>query len=413
MTQQHQTSTSGLWAWLNARMPVKAFFVEHLVNYFAPKNLNFWYFFGVFSLVVLVNQVLTGIWLTMVYTPTEAEAFASIEHIMRHIPYGWLLRYMHSTGASAFFIVVYLHMYRALLYGSYQAPRELLWLTGCVLFMILMAESFTGYVLPWGQMSYWAAKVVGELFGTIPWIGDTLVTWVQGDYVISGVTLHRFFAFHVIAVPLILVGMVVMHIVALHCVGSNNPEGVEINKRLDQSNQPIDGVRFHPYYTVKDLMGVLGFLVLFAWVLFYAPDLGGLFLEPDNFQQANTMVTPAQIKPVWYFSPFYAMLRAVPDKAYGALVMLSAVVILCFLPWLDRSPVRSIRYKGRGSKCALVILVISFSALGFLGTQPAINGYVVMARVMTILYFACFLLMPWYTRWEQAAQPPAHIGLKR
>ncbi|MBM94176.1 MAG: cytochrome b [Legionellales bacterium] len=406
---QRRAETSGISDWINQRLPVNQFFIRHLVNYFAPKNLNFWYFFGVFSLVVLANQVLTGIALAMVYTPTGAEAFASVEHIMRHVPYGWLLRYMHSTGASAFFIVIYLHIYRALMYGSYRMPRELLWLTGCVLFMVLMAESFTGYVLPWGQMSFWGAKVIAELFGTIPGIGTTLVHWIQGDYVISEVLLKRFFAFHVIAVPLILIAMVMLHIVALHSVGSNNPEGIEIKDQCDRRGRPLDGIQFHPYYTVKDIMAVLGFLIVFAWVLFYVPEFWGLFLEPANFQPANPLVTPAHIQPVWYFSSFFAMLRAVPDKSYGALVMLSAVVILCFVPWLDRSPVRSIRYKGIGSKIALSCLVLSFSILGFLGTQPAVGGYLIMARIMTGVYFACFLAMPIYTRIESCRTPPKRI----
>lgn len=396
-------------SWLEQRLPVKAFCKQHLVDYFAPKNLNFWYFFGVFSLVVLVNQLLTGIWLAMVYTPTAEQAFASVEHIMRHVPFGWLLRYMHSTGASAFFIVVYLHIYRALMYGSYKAPRELLWLTGVFLFVLLIAESFTGYVLPWGQMSYWGAKVIVSIFGAIPWVGASLVQWIQGDFVVSSVTLHRFFAFHVIAVPLLLIGMVGLHIVTLHCVGSNNPEGIEIRSQLDIDGQPIDGIRFHPYYTVKDFMGVVGFLFVFCWVVFYAPDFGGLFLEHDNFQMANPMVTPLHIKPVWYFSPFYAMLRAVPDKLYGAVVMFAGVLVLALMPWLDRSVVKSIRYKGVFSKVALVVLVGSFSILGWLGTQPAQGGALFLARLMTILYFMCFLLMPLYTRLESTRAVPGRI----
>lgn len=377
--------------WVESRLPVKAFFKHHFVDYLVPVNLNFWYFFGAFSIVVLVNQIITGIWLAMVYTPTATEAFNSVEYIMRHVPFGWLLRYLHSTGASAFFIVVYLHMYRGIMYGSYQAPRELLWLTGVVLFLLLMAEAFTGYVLPWGQMSYWGAKVITSIFGAIPGVGEGLVHWIQGDYLLSTVTLHRFFAFHVIAFPLLILALVGLHVVALHCVGSNNPEGVKQKK----------SVGFHPYYTVKDFMAVSGFLFVFAWVVFYKPDFFGLFLEHDNYQPANLMITPELIKPVWYFSPFYAMLRAVPDKLLGAVVMLFGVLVLALLPWLDCSKHRSIRHKGKWSKIAIVLLVISFSTLGFLGAQPAQGIYVLLARVMTIIYFLCFILMPIYTRFEK------------
>lgn len=395
-------------AWIERRLPIGAFLKQHLQEYFVPKNLNFWYLFGVFSLVVLINQIFTGIWLTMYYTPTAGAAFASVEHIMRHVHYGWLLRYLHSTGASAFFAVVYLHMYRGIMYGSYKFPRELLWLTGCILFLLLMAEAFTGYVLPWGQMSYWASKVIVSLFGALP-KGQHLVHLVQGDYSISEVTLHRFFSFHVIAFPLILIGMVVFHIIALHAVGSNNPDGVEINEQLDEQGRPLDGIAFHPYYTVKDLFGVLIFLILFLTVVFYAPTFFGLFLEPENFLPANALVTPPHIKPVWYFSPFYAILRAVPSKGLGALAMFAAVFALFLLPWLDRSPVRSIRYKGICSKVAIVLFVISFSALGLLGTLPATVLYVELARIFSGIYFACFLLMPWYTKFEACQQPPQRL----
>lgn len=398
-------------AWIDQRLPVTAFFNKHLKEYIAPKNLNFWYYFGVFSLVVLVNQIITGIWLTMYYTPTGEHAFASVEHIMRHVNYGWLLRYLHSTGASAFFAVIYLHMYRGIMYGSYKFPRELLWLTGCLLFLLLMAEGFTGYVLPWGQMSYWASKVIVSLFGALP-KGQHIVHFIQGDYSISEVTLHRFFSFHVIAFPLLIISMVVMHIVTLHAVGSNNPDGIDIYEQLDENGKPIDGIPFHPYYTVKDLFGVLMFLALFLAVVFYAPTFFGLFLEPENFMSANPLVTPPHIKPVWYFSPFYAILRAVPDKSLGAIMMFAAVFALFLLPWLDRSPVRSIRYKGICSKVALVLFVISFSGLGLLGTLPASDTYVLCARILTAVYFACFLLMPWYTKYESCLPVPARVRTK-
>ena len=380
-------------SWLERRLPVKQFLTHHFVNYLMPRNLNFWYLFGAFSVLVLVNQLITGIWLAMVYTPTAEQAFSSIEQLMRHVPFGWLLRYLHSTGASAFFIVIYLHIYRAIMYGSYKAPRELLWLTGVLLFVLLMAEAFTGYVLPWGQMSYWGAKVIISLFGAIPLVGDTLVHWLQGDFVLSAITLKRFFAFHVIAVPLILIGMVVLHIIALHCVGSNNPDG---NKK-DKTKKDIS---FHPFYTVKDCMAIVGFLFIFLAVVFYLPEFFGLFLEHDNFVQANPIITPMHIKPVWYFSPFYAMLRAVPDKLFGAVVMFSGVGVLALLPWLDRGKNSSIRHKGAYSKFAIVVLVVSFSSLGYLGAQAATVENVILARVMTICYFLCFLLMPIYTKLE-------------
>ena len=395
-------------AWIERRLPIGAFLRKHLHDYIAPKNLNFWYYFGVFSLVVLLNQIVTGIWLTMYYTPTADSAFSSVEHIMRHVHYGWLLRYLHSTGASAFFAVVYLHMYRGIMYGSYKFPRELLWLTGCLLFLLLMAEAFTGYVLPWGQMSYWASKVIVSLFGALP-KGQHIMHFVQGDYGISEVTLHRFFSFHVIAFPLLIIGMVVLHITALHAVGSNNPDGIDIYEQLDEHGKPLDGVAFHPYYTVKDFYGILVFLLLFLAVVFYLPTFFGLFLEPENFIPANPLLTPEHIKPVWYFSPFYAVLRAVPDKSLGAIAMFAAVFILFLLPWLDNSPVRSIRYKGKLSKLALVLFVISFSGLGLLGTLPATPGHTFFARIFTIVYFACFLLMPYFTKYEVCLTPPKRV----
>lgn len=397
--------------WVDQRLPIRSFFKQHLQEYIAPKNLNFWYYFGVFSLVVLLNQIITGIWLTMYYTPTGKEAFISVEHIMRHVNYGWLLRYLHSTGASAFFAVVYLHMYRGIMYGSYKFPRELLWLTGCLLFILLMAEAFTGYVLPWGQMSYWASKVIVSLFGALP-KGQHIMHFIQGDFSISEVTLHRFFSFHVIAFPLLIIGMVVLHIVTLHAVGSNNPDGIDIYEQLDENGKPIDGIPFHPYYTVKDLFGVLIFLALFLAVVFYAPTFFGLFLEPENFMPANPLLTPPHIKPVWYFSPFYAILRAVPNKSLGAILMFAAVFALFLLPWLDKSEVRSIRYKGILSKIFLVVFVVSFSGLGLLGTLPASDTYVFMARIFTLFYFACFALMPWYTRYEVSLPVPLRVKRK-
>lgn len=402
---------SNVMSWIESRLPVGAFLRSHLHDYIAPKNLNFWYFFGVFSLVVLVNQIITGIWLTMYYTPTGADAFASVEHIMRHVHYGWLLRYMHSTGASAFFAVIYLHMYRGIMYGSYKFPREILWISGCLLFLLLMAEAFTGYVLPWGQMSYWASKVIVSLFGSLP-KGQHVMHFIQGDYSISEVTLHRFFSFHVIAFPLLIIGMVVMHIIALHSVGSNNPDGIDIYQQLGSDGKPLDGVSFHPYYTVKDLYGVLVFLILFFSVVFYAPTFFGYFLEPENFIPANPLVTPPHIKPVWYFSPFYAILRAVPSKSMGAVIMFLAVFMLFLMPWFDKSPVRSIRYKGQLSKFFLVLFVISFSALGLLGTLPATGTYVFLARLFTFLYFVCFLIMPWYTKYETCKDLPTRVTMR-
>lgn len=381
-------------SWLESRLPVRKFLKHHFVQYLMPRNLNFWYLFGAFSVLVLVNQIITGIWIAMVYTPSAEQAFSSIEHLMRHVPFGWLLRYLHSTGASAFFIVIYLHMYRAIIYGSYKAPRELLWLTGVFLFFLLMAEAFTGYVLPWGQMSYWGAKVIISLFGSVPLIGDSLVNWIQGDLVLSAVTLKRFFSFHVIAFPLVLIGFVIIHIVALHCVGSNNPDGNKSDK-----SKPL--IPFHPFYTVKDCMSIVAFLFVFLSVVFYLPEFFGLFLEHDNFIQANPIITPVQIKPVWYFSPFYAMLRAVPDKLFGAVVMFSGVGVLALMPWLDRSKNNSIRYKGIYSKIAIICLVVSFSCLGYLGAQAATTSNVVFARIMTLVYFLCFILMPFYTKLEK------------
>lgn len=356
-------------AWVDARFPATKMWEDHLSKYYAPKNFNFWYFFGSLALLVLVNQILTGIWLTMSFTPSAEEAFASVEYIMRDVDYGWIIRYMHSTGASAFFIVVYLHMFRGLLYGSYQKPRELVWIFGMLIYLALMAEAFMGYLLPWGQMSYWGAQVIISLFGAIPVVGEDLAQWIRGDFLISGITLNRFFALHVIALPIVLLGLVVLHILALHEVGSNNPDGVDIKKKKDENGVPLDGIAFHPYYTVKDIVGVVVFLFIFCTVIFFFPEMGGYFLKKPNFEMANQFKTPEHIAPVWYFTPFYAILRAVPDKLMGVVAMGAAIAVLFVLPWLDRSPVRSIRYKGWLSKLWLVIFAVSFVILGYYGAQ--------------------------------------------
>ena len=396
-------------AWLNKRMPVDAFIEEQLTGYFAPKNFNVWYFFGSLALLVFVMQILTGIFLTMHYKPGEATAFDSVEFIMREVEWGWLLRYLHSTGASFFFIVVYLHMFRAMMYGSYRAPRELLWLLGMTLYLALMAEAFMGYVLPWGNMSYWGAQVIVNLFGTIPVIGPGLVEWIRGDYGIADATLNRFFALHVVAVPFAIALLVMLHLVALRQTGSNNPDGIEIKANLGKDGKPVDGIPFHPYYTVKDIVGVGVFLAIFCAVVFFAPTFGGLFLEKPNFEPANPLSTPEHIAPVWYFTAFYAMLRAVPNQQMGALIMLASIVVLFFLPWLDRSPVKSIRYKGWLSKFWLGLFVVTFIALSYLGMQPADGLYVLLARIFTGLYFAFFLLMPWYTRAEKTRPVPQRV----
>ena len=402
--------------WIDARFPLTKMWEEHLSKYYAPKNFNFWYFFGSLALLVLVIQIITGIFLTMNYKPSADEAFASVEYIMRDVEWGWLIRYMHSTGASAFFLVVYLHMFRAMLYGSYKQPRELLWLFGMMIYLALMAEAFFGYLLPWGQMSYWGAQVIISLFGAIPVIGDDLSLWIRGDFVISDVTLNRFFALHVIAVPLVLLVLVVMHILALHEVGSNNPDGVEIKKNKDENGIPKDGIPFHPYYTVKDIVGVVVFLMFFSFVMFFIPEGGGYFLEAPNFEPADPLKTPEHIAPVWYFTPYYAMLRAVTidigplsAKFLGVIVMGAAVVILFFLPWLDRSPVKSIRYRGPIYKIMLAAFVVSFFVLGYLGTQAPTAGRTMLAQAGTIVYFAFFLLMPIYTRIDKTKPVPDRV----
>ena len=399
----------GFRAWLNKRMPVDEFVATQLTGYYAPKNFNIWYFFGSLAGVVLVLQLVTGIFLTMFYKPGEATSFDSVEFIMREVNYGWLIRYLHSTGASAFFIVVYLHMFRAFLYGSYRAPRELLWLLGMAVYLALMAEAFMGYVLPWGNMSFWGAQVIVNLFGTIPGIGAGLVEWIRGDYGIADATLNRFFSLHVAAIPLALLLLVLLHLVALRQTGSNNPDGIEIKEKLGADGKPLDGIPFHPYYTVKDVVGIGVFFVLFAIVVFFVPTLGGLFLEAPNFDPANPLSTPAEISPVWYFTPYYAILRAVPNQRFGALLMLLAVVSFLFVPWLDRSPVKSMRYRGWISRTALALFVVAFIVLGFLGKRPPQGLYVVLARIFTAVYFAFFWLMPFYTRIDRVKPVPERV----
>ena len=408
-SSDNATDKGGFRAWLNKRLPVDEFVASQLTGYFAPKNFNVWYFFGSLALLVFVIQILSGIFLTMHYKPSELMAFDSVEYIMREVEWGWLIRYMHSTGASFFFIMVYLHMFRAMIYGSYRAPRELLWILGMLLYLALMAEAFMGYVLPWGNMSYWGAQVIVNLFGTIPVVGPAIVEWIRGDYGIADSTLNRFFALHVIAVPFAIAFLIMMHLVALRQTGSNNPDGIEIKAKLGADGKPIDGIPFHPYYTIKDLVGVGVFLIFFCGVIFFVPTFGGLFLEKPNFEPANALSTPEHIAPVWYFTAFYAMLRAVPDQQMGALLMLLAIVVLFFLPWLDRSPVKSIRYKGILSKIALTLFVISFIALSYLGLAPANDLYVILARIFTAIYFAFFILMPWYTRIEKTKPAPERV----
>jgi ubiquinol-cytochrome c reductase cytochrome b subunit len=431
-------------AWVDSRFPLTKLFKEHMSEYYAPKNFNFWYFFGSLAIVVLVIQIVTGIFLVMNYKPDAAKAFDSVEYIMREVPWGWLIRYMHSTGASMFFVVVYLHMFRGLIYGSYQKPRELIWIFGCTIFLLLMAEAFLGYLLPWGQMSYWGAQVIINLFAAIPLIGPDLALWLRGDYVVGDATLNRFFSLHVIALPLVLVGLVAAHIIALHEVGSNNPDGIDIKNNLDASGKPVDGIPFHPYYSVHDIMGLGVFLMIFAAIVFFAPEMGGYFLEANNFIPADPLQTPAHIAPVWYFTPFYSMLRATTTpfliplwilcavilgmviknskdirvkgvcagilvilaagfyildaKFWGVVIMGGSVVILFFLPWLDKSPVRSIRYRPDFHKYIYGIFVISFVILGYLGIKPPSPLFEKISQVCTIYYLAFFLAMPWWSK---------------
>lgn len=395
--------------WVLKRFPLAKMWNEHMARYYAPKNFNFWYFFGSLALLILVIQIVTGIFLTMNYKPDANLAFDSIEYIMRDVNWGWLVRYMHSTGASAFFIVIYLHIFRGMIYGSYKKPRELVWIFGMLLFLCLMAEAFMGYLLPWGQMSYWGAQVIISLFSAIPIIGEDLALWVRGDYVISDATLNRFFAFHVIAIPLALILLVVLHIIALHEVGSNNPDGIEIKATKNPWGHPIDGIPFHPYYSVKDLVGVGVFLFFFATVIFYMPEMGGYFLEHANFIPADPLNTPEHIAPLWYFTPFYAILRAIPDKLMGVIAMGGSIGVLFLLPWLDRCEVKSIRYRGGIFKKAFALFIISFIVLGYLGTQAATPGYTLLARIFTAIYFAFFLLLPIYTSWEKTKPLPKRV----
>jgi ubiquinol-cytochrome c reductase cytochrome b subunit len=400
---------SNLMAWIDERFPATKMWNEHLAEYYTPKNFNFWYFFGSLALMVLVIQIISGIFLTMHYKPDGAMAFASVEYIMRDVPYGWLIRYIHSTGATAFFVVVYLHMLRGLMYGSYKKPRELLWLFGMFIYVALMAEAFMGYLLPWGQMSYWGAQVIISLFGAIPVIGDDLTLWIRGDFVIGDATLNRFFALHVIALPFVLVFLVIAHILALHEVGSNNPDGVEIKKNKDANGIPLDGIPFHPYYSVKDIVGVVVFLFFFSVVLFYFPDGGGYMLEHANFIASDPLKTPEHIAPVWYFTPFYAILRAVPDKLMGVGTMGAAIVVLFFLPWIDRCKVKSMRYRSGLFKANLIMFCISFVVLGWLAMQPATEILTFFSRVFTFLYFAFFAVLFFTSKNEKTKPVPDRV----
>jgi ubiquinol-cytochrome c reductase cytochrome b subunit len=400
----------GFWGWLNQRLPVESFVRSQLLEYYAPKNFNVWYFFGSLALLVLVMQLFSGIYLTMFYKVGDGTSFESVEFIMREVNYGWLIRYLHSVGASMFFLVVYLHMFRALMYGSYKAPRELLWLFGMFIYLAMMAEGFMGYVLPWGNMSYWAAQVIINLFSTIPAVGPGLVEWIRGDYGVADATLNRFFSLHVVALPLVLLLLVALHLVALRQTGSNNPDGIEIKERRGADGKPLDGIPFHPYYTVKDIVGVGVFLTLFAVVVFFVPTLGNLFLEEANFEPANPLSTPEPIAPSWYFTPYYAILRAVPNQRLGALLLLLAVMAFFFLPWLDRSPVKSMRYRGWWSRGFLAVFTVSFLALMYLGMRPATGAYVTAARVFTVGYFSFFVLMYWYSRWDRVKPVPERVS---
>ncbi|MGH1541078.1 MAG: cytochrome b [Arenicella sp.] len=412
-------SANAFMEWVDRRMPLTKVWNEHLAEYYAPKNFNFWYYFGSLAILMLVIQILTGIFLTMHYKPDAALAFASVEYIMRDVPWGWLVRYLHSTGASMFFVVVYLHMFRGLIYGSHREPRELVWLIGCVIFVALMAEAFMGYLLPWGNMSYWGAQVIISLFDVIPFVGPDLTEWIRGDFVISDATLNRFFAFHVIALPLILCLLVFLHLVALHQVGSNNPDGIDIDKHKDENGIPLDAIPFHPYYTVKDIVGVVGFLMIYLGIIFFWPDFGGIFLEKDNFAPANSLQTPPDIVPLWYFTPFYSILRAntfnffwIDAKVWGVVFMGLSIVVLFLLPWLDRSPVRSIRYRSAPFKIMLVLFLISFFTLGYLGMNAPTPAKTLLAQVCTILYFAFFVLMPWFTQMGTPKQEPERVTMK-
>ena len=449
-------SANAFMEWIDARLPVTKVWNEHLAEYMAPKNFNFWYFFGSLAMLMLVVQLVTGIFLTMHYKLDAQLAFASVEYIMRDVPYGWLVRYLHSTGASMFFIVVYLHMFRGVIYGSHREPRELVWLIGCVIFVALMAEAFMGYLLPWGNMSYWGAQVIISLFDVIPYFGPMLTEWIRGDFVISDATLNRFFAFHVILLPLILVALVFLHLVALHHVGSNNPDGIDIYDHVDEDGKPLDGIPFHPYYTVHDLVGVCGFLIVYLGLVFFAPDLGGILLEKDNFAPANSLQTPTDIVPLWYFTPYYSILRASTSdflfylqlitgaaavgmlvlgkyqlktkaivligavviigflsygsgKAWGVILMAAAIVMFFLLPWLDRSPVKSIRYRSMPFKIALALFLIAFFVLGYLGMNSPTPARTMVAQICTVIYFAFFALMPWFTSIGKTKPVPERV----
>ncbi len=412
-----EQKSNGLMGWIDARYPATKTWEKHLAKYYTPKNFNFWYFFGSLAFMVLVIQIISGVFLTMFYKPDTALAFQSVEMtIMRDVEWGWLIRYFHSTGASAFFIVIYLHMFRALLYGSYKKPRELIWIFGMLIFLALMAEGFMGYLLPWGQMSFWGAQVIINLVSAIPFVGEDLGIWVRGDFVIGDATLNRFFALHVAAIPLILIGLIFAHIVALHEVGSNNPDGVEIKKNKDENGIPKDGIPFHPYYSVKDIVGVIVFLMFFSIVVFFMPEMFGYFLEHANFEPANPLKTPEHIAPVWYFTPYYSILRAVPSIAGsafpGVIAMGAAIVVLFFLPWLDRNPVKSIRYRPNWYKVLVGLFVVTFIILGILGTLSVSDGRTLLAQICTVYYFAFFLLMPFYTKLEKNKPVPERVTMK-
>jgi len=412
-----EQKSNGLMGWIDARYPATKTWEKHLAKYYTPKNFNFWYFFGSLAFMVLVIQILSGVFLTMFYKPDTALAFQSVEMgIMRDVEWGWLIRYFHSTGASAFFIVIYLHMFRALIYGSYKKPRELIWIFGMLIFLALMAEGFMGYLLPWGQMSFWGAQVIINLVNAIPFVGEGLSTWVRGDFVIGDATLNRFFSLHVAAIPLILVALIFAHIVALHEVGSNNPDGVEIKKNKDENGIPKDGIPFHPYYSVKDIVGVVVFLMFFSIVVFFMPEMFGYFIEHANFEPANPLKTPEHIAPVWYFTPYYSILRAVPSIAGsafpGVIAMGASIVILFFLPWLDRNPVKSIRYRAGWYKILIAIFVVTFVVLGILGTLSPTDGRTLLAQICTFYYFAFFLLMPFYTKLEKNKPVPERVTMK-
>ena len=402
-----------LMNWVDERFPLSSFYKDHLAEYYAPRNFNFWYFFGSLAMLVLIIQIVSGIFLTMHYKPDAALAFASVEYIMRDVDFGWLIRYIHSTGASMFFVVIYLHMFRGLIYGSYRKPRELIWIFGVIIYLVLMGEAFMGYLLPWGQMSYWGAQVIINLFAAVPFIGNDLSEWIRGDYVIGDATLNRFFAFHVIALPMVLLGLVAAHLIALHEVGSNNPDGIEIKKLKGEDGHPLDGIPFHPYYSVKDILGVVVFMIVFTAILFFAPEMGGYFLEANNFIPADSLKTPEHIAPVWYFTPYYAILRAIPpimgSQFPGVAAMGVAVLIFFALPWLDRSPVKSIRYRGPKFKIALTLFVIAFIGLGILGVLPSTPLYTLISQILSVVYFAFFLLMPWYTKNDSTKPVPERV----